>query len=363
MHLRKSKHATKQQTCFQKKQDRAERDKASTVRFSSIVPAMMLQSDILSLILDKLDTKQILLCSLVCRSFLQHIDDLHTNYFNNSLRWWSVYGHVEHEESSLLRYNDSTQQYEHLLYVSQHGAQNWTVNIRPIAGSLVNMRISLHLPLQHVHMTGRANSILSITERQFASIDALEWKILSIEKSSISSQACKGKLAKVSMQVTSFVHNNKLVTLQMEKPIIVVFANVPLADTLLCPRVLCVIKCIRQCMHCHQRFAKWRSYDNVAANHRALCAICKDELYVNQKHIASKWKILDLPATVDSFHFMQFGIWQQNPKFCLKKDIAAILGHETWEQMLRKNRFRNAKRKTLADSFAHFDFSNRYFLY
>ena len=89
---------------------RKSRPKHST-RFSSIVPAMMLQRDILSLILDKLDTKQILLCSLVCRSFLQHIDDLHTTYFNNNLRWWSVYGHaaVEHEESSLLQYNDSTQ--------------------------------------------------------------------------------------------------------------------------------------------------------------------------------------------------------------------------------------------------------------
>lgn len=145
------------------------------------------------------------------------------------------------------------------MYVSQHGAQNWIVNIRPIAGSLVDMHISLHLPLQHVHMTGSANSILRITERKFASIDALEWKILSIEKSSISSNACKGKLAKVHMQVLSFVHNNKLVTLEMQKPIVVSFANVPLADTVLSPRVLCVIKCIRQCMHCHQRFAKWRS--------------------------------------------------------------------------------------------------------
>ncbi len=145
------------------------------------------------------------------------------------------------------------------MYVSQHGAQNWIVNIRPIAGSLVDMHISLHLPLQHVHMTGSANSIFRITERKFASIDALEWKILSIEKSSISSNACKGKLAKVHMQVLSFVHNNKLVTLEMQKPIVVSFANVPLADTVLSPRVLCVIKCIRQCMHCHQRFAKWRS--------------------------------------------------------------------------------------------------------
>jgi len=330
---------------------------------SSIVPAIMLEWDILSLILDKVDTKQILLCSLVCRSFLRHIDSLHTTYFNNSLRWWSVYGHVEHQESSLLQYNHLTQHYEQLLTVTQKGAQNWIVNIRSNPGLTVNMRMSLHLPLEHVHMTGSEASIRTITERKFASIDALEWKILSITDTGISAYVCKGTLGTVKMQVKSFVHNNKLVTLTMQKPIVVSFANVPIAHATLAPRILCVIKCIRQCMHCHERFAKWRSVDNVAANHRALCSTCKDELYIDQKQISSKWKILNLPVTVESFYFIQFGFWRQNPRFYLKRDVAVALGHESWEQMLRNNRLQNKRRKTLLDNFAHFDFSNRYFLY
>ena len=330
---------------------------------SLIIPAMMLDCDFLSLLLDKLHVKQILVCSMVCRSFLRHIDSLHTPYFNNNLRWWSVYGHVEHEDTSLLQYNNLTQRYEQVLTVTQKGAQNWIVNIRSNIGLLVNMRMCLHLPLQHVHMTGNEASIRTITERQFASIDALEWKIHSIEDTGISAYVCKGTLGTVKMQVTSFLHNNRLVTLTMQKPIVVTFLNVPIPSDTLAPRILCVLKCINQCMHCQQRFAKWRSVDNVAANHRALCSTCKDELYVDQKQIASKWKILNLPVTVESCYFIQFGFWRQNPRFYLKKDVAVALGHESWEQMLRNNRFQNKRRKTLLDSFAHFDFSNRYFLY
>jgi len=330
---------------------------------SSVVPAIMLNWDFLSLILEKLHVKQILLCSMVCRSFLRHIDSLNTTYFNNNLRWWSVYGHVEHEDTSLLQYNNLTQQYEQLLTVTQKGAQNWIVNIRSNPGLLVNMRMCLHLPLQHVHMTGSEASIRTITERQFASIDALEWTILSIEDTGISAYVCKGTLGTVNMQVKSFVHNNKLVTLTMQKPIVVTFLNVPIPSVTLAPRILCVLKCINQCMHCQQRFAKWRSVDNVAANHRALCSTCKDELYVDQKQIASKWKILNLPVTVESCYFIQFGFWRQNPRFYSKRDVAVALGHKSWEQMLRNNRLQNKRRKTLLDGFAHFDFSNRYFLY
>jgi len=256
-----------------------------------------------------------------------------------------------------------TQQYEQVLTVTQKGAQNWIVNIRSNPGLIVNMRMSLHLPLQHVHMTGSEASIRIITERKFASIDALEWRIISIEDTGISAYVCKGTLGTVKMVVESFVHNNKLVTLSMEKPIVVSFTNVPIPNLTLAPRILCVLKCIRQCMHCHERFAKWRSVDKVAANHRALCSTCKDELYVDQRQISGKWKILNLPQTVESFYFIQFGFWRQNPRFYLKRDVAVALGHESWEQMLCNNRLQNKRRKTLRDGFAHFDFSNRYFLY
>jgi hypothetical protein len=324
---------------------------------SAIVPGIMLQQDIMNLILEKLEVKELLLCSLVCRTFLRNIDRNLTGFFNKTLRWWSVYD-ATYSESGIAKYNPFMQQYEQLQQVNLKWMHKWLMNNVPRVGAIVNMRMNLQLALDRVELTGKFHYVNDIVKRGFASVDALEWEILEVRETGREARVCKGKLAQVQMQVISFVHNNKQVSLRMLETIVVTFEDVPIPDRILPLRVLCVIKCVRQCMHCYQRSSKWQSVDDVAPEHRVLCSVCMEELYVEEKKLHTKWKILPLPLATQHFFFIHQG--KHNfVKFHLKKDVAMVLGHESWAQMLQNNRLGRV-RKSKSNRFAHFDFSNRW---
>ena len=342
-----------------KKQQTLDVQRATCIHGSSIIiPVIMLQQDIMTLILEKLGVKELLLCSLVCRGFLRTIDANNRSLFNQSLRWWSLYD-ATYKEEDIIKFNPSTVQYEHVQHVNPKGVHKWLMNIVPTVGAIVHMRLNLQLALERVELTGKLHHVNNIIERGCVSIDALEWEVLEV-KHCLQSHVCKGRTAQVQMQVLSFVHNNKQVKLRMLETIIVNFENVPVQDKITPLRVLCVIKCVHQCMHCHQRRSKWRSVDNVAAEHRVLCSVCMEELYVEEKKLHTKWKILGLPRNTEHLFFVQQG--KHNfVKFNLKKDVAMVLGHENWAQMLQNNRLRNRRKTNKNNRFSHFDFSSRWF--
>jgi hypothetical protein len=159
---------------------------------------------------------------------------------------------------AIVKFNPLTVQYEHVRRVNPKGIHKWLMNIVPTVGAIVHMRLNLQLTLDHVQLTGKEyhiNDYYDMRQGGFASIDALEWEILDVHHC-LPSQVCKGKRAQVQMQVLSFVHNNKQVTLKMLETIVVNFEDVPVPDKILLIRVLSVIKCVHQCMHCHHRCSK-----------------------------------------------------------------------------------------------------------
>jgi hypothetical protein len=86
-----------------------------------------------------------------------------------------------------------------------------------------------------------------------------------------------------------------------------------------------------------------------------------EELYVEEKKLHTNWKIIPLPIAKETEHL--FFVQQEKynyHKFYLKKDVAAILGHENWAQLLQNNRL-SKKRTTQNNRFSHFDFSSRWF--
>jgi hypothetical protein len=327
---------------------------------SVIVPSIMLQQDIMTQILEKLEVKELLLCSLVCRVFLRRIDANMTTFFNKSLRWWSVYD-ATYSEQGIVKYNSFMQQYEQLQQVNLKWMHKWLLNNVPYVGAIVHMRMHLQLALDRVDLTGKEHYLHDIRKRGFVSVDALEWEILEVKQTEKEAGVCKGKKAQVQMQVISFVHNNKQVSLKMLESIIVTFEDVPIPDKILPLRVLFVIKSVRLCMHCFQRSSKWQSVDNVAPEHRVLCNVCMEELYVEEKKLHTKWKILPLPLATEPEHFCFVQREKYNfNEFYLKKDVAAALGHENWAQMLKNNRL-SRKRRNKNNRFDHFDFHLRWF--
>ena len=324
---------------------------------SGIVPVIMMQQDVMNLILEKLEVKELLLCSLVCRVFLRTIDANHRSLFNKNLRWWSFCDTTSCDEA-IVKFNPSKTQYEHVRRLNPKGMHKWLMNVVPRVGAIVHMRLNLQLAVDRVEMTGKLQQINDIVQRGYASIDALEWEILRVQHNR--SEACTEKRVTIQMQVLSFVHNQKAVNLNMLESIVVNFEDVPVPNKILPLRVLFVIKCLRQCMHCHQRCSKWRSVDNVASGHRVLCSVCIEELYVTEKKLHTKWKILPLPVNTDHFSFVQDGR-HDLVKYYLKEKVAMVLGHKNWAQMLQYNWRSQMRKINKNNKFAHFDFSNRWF--
>jgi hypothetical protein len=166
---------------------------------SVIVPGIMLQQDIMTQILENM-----------------------TTFFNKTLRWWSVYDATYNEEG-IVKYNSFMQQYEQLQQVNLKWMHKWLLNNVPYVSAIVHMRMNLQLALDRVNLTGKEHYLNDIRKRGFVSVDALEWEILEVKQTEKEAGVYKGEKAQVQMQVISFVHNNKQVSLKMLETIVVTF--------------------------------------------------------------------------------------------------------------------------------------------
>jgi hypothetical protein len=341
---------------------------------SEIVPAIMLQHDVLNLICEKLSVNDLLLCSLVCRVFLRTIDANFTTYFNQSLRWWSICEATHYSDfsimtrdSSTMTYNTQRGQYEQMQALSPKWQRQWLMYTVPRVGAIVHMRMHLQIALDYVVLSGKDDDVKAIRDRGVASIDALEWEIIHVTMSDKVSSICRGTTAQVHMQVIGFIHNNRRVSLKMLRSMVVTFQDVPVLDCPIPHRALCVIKCVRQCMHCNQRASKWQSVDVVHPEHRVLCSVCIEHLFVEEKKMQTKWKIKRiLPAEADNgvrrCFFSHRTLDSNKPiVFLLKRDVAVALGHSDWTELLVHNRQQTVhNRLWRTNRFSHFHFSTRW---
>jgi hypothetical protein len=340
---------------------------------SEIVPAIMLQQDVLNLICEKLSVNDLLLGSRVCRVFLRTIDANITTFFNQSLRWWSIFEATHHSDSSIMTrhssimtYNTQREQDEQMQALSPKWQRQWLMYTVPRVGAMVHMRIHLQIALDYVMLSGKDDDVKAIRDRGVASIGALEWEIIDVKKSDKVSSVCQGTTAQIHMQVIGFVHNNRRVSLKMLRSMVVTFEDVPVLDCSIPHRALCVIKCVRQCMHCHQRASKWQSVDVVHPEHPVLCSVCIDHLFVEEKKMQTKWKIKSiLPAEADNCvrrcFFTHRTLNCDKPiVFLLKRDVAAALGHSDWTELLEHNRQQTKGPTRRTNRFSHFHFSTRW---
>lgn len=302
----------------------------------------MQQADVLQTILEHLPAKYLLLCSMVCRSFLLFIDENVKSYFNDYLRWWEVYDAAA-SKCAIIAYNASKEYYEQLYYVSTTRQSQWLTHMQPSVGARVHMRMHLRIKLDHVLLSGKATDIAKVITSGFASFDSLEWEIIDIKVPGLESKVCRGTSCSVVMQLIKYENNNKVVTGQLLKSVVLTFGNVPvLLDKLSC-RELCVLKSVKRCMHCHQRAGKWQSVDVQHPEHRFLCVLCMEELFIDESKICRRWKIKrSLPAEAQG-GVRRNVFWLEMPMYArdrqrvclLKQDVLQHMGHASTAELLR----------------------------
>lgn len=321
--------------------------------------------DVMELLFEQLTVKQLLLSSMVCRAFLRHIDANKTSYFNKFLRWWCVYN-ASASNDLPVAFNEARKKYEQTRVVLSGWQVPWLTHVVPVVGARVHMRMNLRMLLDEVELAGKASDVRKVRQNGVASVDTLEWEITAVERTALESSVCRGFTADVSMVLVTYVHNMRTVSLQMLQSVVLTFSNVPVLRRMLSYRELCVLKCVKCCMHCHQRRCRWKSLDVQRAEHRVLCTLCMNEFYIEESSISRKWKVKNLPEEsvggvrrsvfVPCHNYTTFAI--KKPRVCvLKADVLQLLGFSHCTELLRRV---GMKKKDL-NAFAHMDMSTRWF--
>jgi hypothetical protein len=117
---------------------------------SKLVPAIMLQQDVLHLITEKLAVKELLICSLVSKAFLQAIDTNNKSDLGKCLRFWCLGSLVNKQQQTPVHFNSKSMQCELKFKLSLQWQQMWMMHIVPREGQHVQMRLPLQMPLDQL---------------------------------------------------------------------------------------------------------------------------------------------------------------------------------------------------------------------
>ncbi len=134
-----------------KRSKNSKNSKAMSVRsVSKLVPAIMLQQDVLHLITEKLAVKELLICSLVSKAFLQAIDTNNKSDLGKCLRFWCLGSLVNKQQQTPVHFNSKSMQCELKFKLSLQWQQMWMMHIVPREGQHVQMRLPLQMPLDQL---------------------------------------------------------------------------------------------------------------------------------------------------------------------------------------------------------------------
>jgi hypothetical protein len=364
------------------------KDNLVRTKRKDLLGELLLESDIVHVVLAHLSAPELLLCSMTCRTLLKRIDASKDSAFNQHLRWWYSHHDLWRKESQVLKPSEDGSAYKSTVQLEYFDVQYlWLLNMVPIRGARVQMRMQLHLSLDAVELSGEAKDLDHLRKVGHVSMDVVEWEVLKVTRketpSSPSSPRFRhvrsGVLGEVRMRVINYVHLFRPVHLIVNKPVIFTFQNVPITDDPMSYRELYVIKCVYNCMHCHERLRRWVSVDAAQPEHRALCSLCLDHLFVEEKHLEKKFKcyltracwnpqqkIFEKPpvfATLQNMrvHFVEcmYGAStctiSKTPKvMMLKGDVASFNGYASWTHFLacnHKSRKEIAKKSTITSKF------------
>ena len=337
---------------------------------STLVPTIMQQQDVFSLLIELLDVQDLLVCSMVSKVFLRAIDSSKKSNFQQYLRFWCLSdASFPKDNDKELVFNHKTLEYEKEVALSCQWQRLWMRNIVTCKDALVQMRMPLSLSVNwenddNVVVKGEEQTIAKLRKRKNLIVDVLEWKIRSVTFTDDHVYHLRAKNATVVMNVTQFLQSNKHITVKILRSIAVTFTHVPVFHTMLPPRVLCVLKCMQYCMYCKQRHVRFESFDHVDPEHRLLCSTCMDHLYVLHRQLQTKWKIKQNLCHKDSSNATEVRFFstrsscfakRSNEGYLLKSKVALWLGYSDWSAFLKRN---GAVAST--DKFKNFYFNPRW---
>jgi len=329
------------------------------LRMQTIPPnpeSILLQPDIIVLVCRRLQVIDLLRCSMVCRVFCATIDESLSACFQRHLCWKGYFlGKWPVVASDWCLGWPMCFDPERNAFVSSIAIDNpsvrhmWRFNTVPIVSNYVSISLRLSLPVEHVRLDKTDGQVARLLTKKHVSMNVHRWEILHL--SAYNSYEHEGLGNMVLKAVLTDMHHDQWTKIYVQQDIIVEFQKVPVVAL---PRInfrtLCVMKCVRSCMHCFQRNTLWQSVEVKNACHRVLCGLCFHELYVPELKISDTWVFSDTDFTesVSRAHFVYHKPGRHhrlNPgrSVCcvLKQEFAEALGYKTWIDFIGGNHKRS----------------------
>jgi len=301
--------------------------------------------DVAALILQMLPAANLVVCSMVCSALRQLVDKQCNAVFARDLMWWTglATAWTRDEQKRTASWNAS---HSHFTLATTLESSNdrvmWLLNTNLAKGSTIRMRMPILLPATSpfITLTGEAARVSKIVSRGSVSVDVIAWRVSAVEPSKDGSKFVKARLVAV-----EFSHNDAKVLLTLGAPFVLTVDGVMRQQWP--QRCLWVMRGIRKCMFCHQRWRAMQSVDVAHANHRVLCTHCLELLYVREGQLARRWHVRPRDVQgerVPRVHFVN--CYMGTPTvvhptrpdvFILKADVAARFKCADWTEFIRRN--------------------------
>lgn len=304
--------------------------------------------DLAVLILQMLPAANLLLCSMACSGLRQLVDRQCNAAFARDLMWWTGLA-TAWTRNEQVRTASWHEPHSHFTLKTTLDSANdrimWLLNTNLAKDSEVKMRMPILLPASNpfITLTGERALVAKIVARGVVSVDVLAWRVCAVESGE--SGASGSKFVKVRLSAVEFSHNDARVALTIGAPCVLTVSDVLQQTWPL--RCLWVMRGIRRCMYCHQRWRAMQSFDVAHANHRVLCTHCLELLYVREAQLVRRWHVR--PRDVQGpkvlrVHFVNCYtgaptvVHPTRPDvFILKADVAARFKCADWAEFIKRN--------------------------
>ena len=245
--------------------------------------------DVAVLILQMLPAANLVVCSMVCSRLRHLIDKQCSAAFARDLMWWTglATSWTRDEQKRTASWNASHSQFTlKTALESSNDRIMWLLNTNLAKDSEVKMRMPILLPASNpfITLTGELPLVTKIVTRGVVSVDVLAWRVCAVEPCEKGS-----KFVKVRLSAVEFSHNDGRVSLTIGAPFVLTVSGVMLQTWP--QRCLWVMRGIRKCMYCHQRWRAMQSVNVAHAHHRVLCTHCLELLYVREAQLARRWHV------------------------------------------------------------------------
>jgi hypothetical protein len=335
-------------------------------------------NDVARIVIGLLPANSMVLCSMVSTHLRHLVDSLGGPRFSEDLMWCGSFepSATECADSMITAsFAPQTSLFDLQLTLKSPGRKvMWLLNTHPVVNGAVRMRLAVMVPTDspHVRLTGDSKCVQKVLQRGVASVDVISWLVVSVVHES--ADCCLfGPTCTVRMTAQHFVHRDRKVALEVRAPVVLTVRGVPFQKMKF--RCLWVMRGIRRCMHCHQRWRHMQSFDVRDANHRVLCSHCLDLLYARETQLVRRWKVNAMkmpPDRVPRAHFVNCfsgaptTAWPAKPdRLVLKQDVATFHKCASWTEFIQQNHkhYRPAQRWNSGQckSSDRYYFSSRWF--